>query len=133
MEVDIPMGVDNGDFLRIRGKGNYYTNSGYGDLVVKINLEKSEGFEKIGADLIYNSKVTPLDIIRKNKIIVPHPDGNISVNIPDFFDSEKPLRLKGKGYNISNVRGNMYLRISVIDNVTLTDEQIRKIEKILSE
>lgn len=133
MEVEIPKGVDNGDFLRVRGKGNYYTNSGYGDLVVKINLEKSDGFEKIGADLIYNAKVSPIDIIKKSKILVPHPDGNISVSIPESFDSEKPLRLRGKGYTISNMRGNMYLKISVTDNTVLTNEQISKIEKILSE
>jgi len=131
VEVDIPVGIDNGDFLRVRGKGSYYTNSGYGDLVVKINLERFDNFEKIGSDLIYNTKVTPLDIIQKNKIMVPHPDGNISVNIPDNFDSDKPLRLRGKGYKISNMIGNMYLKISVVNNLQLREEQIEKIIEIL--
>ena len=133
IEVHIPTGVDSGDFLRVRGKGNYYTNSGYGDLIIKVNMVKSDGFEKMGMDLIYFAKVSPIDVLLKNKVIIPHPSGEVSVNIPVSFDSEKPLRLKGKGYSTPQGVGNMYLKISVVDETQLNYKQIEKIQKIISE
>ena len=133
IEIDIPRNVDNGDFLRVAGKGNYYINSGFGDLVVKIVVNRVDGFEKIGMDLIYYKKVTPIDILTNEKIIIPHPNGNISVNLPTDLDTDKPLRIRGKGYVTQQGIGNMYLKISVVNNQQIDDKKVKKILKIISE
>jgi len=58
--------------------------------------------------LIYNLFLN-LDEIQKDKYVVPHPDGDLSVNAPKVFDTSKPLRLRGKGYN----GGEMYVKLNV--------------------
>jgi len=132
IDVQIPRNVDNGDFLRVRGKGAFYVNSGFGDLIVKVQVERSNNFEKMGNDLVYYSQVTPIDVILKKKIIIPHPSGDISINIPPTFNSEKPLRLKGKGYLTNQGFGDMYLKISVTADTGLSEDQISEIVKIVS-
>jgi len=133
IDVQIPRNVDNGDFLRVRGKGSFYRNSGFGDVIVKVQVGRTDNFEKMGDDLIYNSKVTPIDILKKNKIIIPHPSGDISVGIPKEFNSEKPLRLKGKGYLTNGGFGNMYLKIYVVNDIDLTDSQIESLNQLLKD
>lgn len=124
IEVQIPRNVDNGDFLRVRGKGSFYVNSGFGDLIVKIQVDRVDNFEKMGDDLIYYSKVSPVDVLLQNKIIIPHPSGDVSISIPKTFDSEKPLRLKGKGYLTNHGFGNMYLKVSVVYDNNITESQL---------
>ena len=50
-----------------------------------------------------------LNQIQSDKFIVPHPDGDLSMSAPKVFDTSKPLRLKGKGYN----GGDMYVKLNV--------------------
>ena len=85
-----------------------FRNGEYGDLVIQIELISNDGFEKIDNDLIYNLFLN-LDEIQKDKYVVPHPDGDLSVNAPKVFDTSKPLRLRGKGYN----GGEMYVKLNV--------------------
>jgi hypothetical protein len=40
---------------------------------------------------------------------VPHPDGELMLSQPKIFDTSKPLRLRGKGYN----GGDMYVKLNV--------------------
>ena len=43
------------------------------------------------------------------KYIVPHPKGELSLNALDVFDTSKPLRVRGKGYN----GGDFYINLHV--------------------
>jgi DnaJ-class molecular chaperone len=59
-------------------------------------------------DLIYNLYLNYEDL-KKQSYTIPHPQGELNVNAPIHFDSSKPLRLKGKGYN----GGDMYVKLNV--------------------
>jgi hypothetical protein len=50
-----------------------------------------------------------LEDLKKDKYNIPHPDGELRIDSPKIFDSSKPLRLRGKGYN----GGDMYLKLNV--------------------
>lgn len=110
--VKLPVGVDNGQFLKLAGFGDF-RNGQYGDLVIQIEMMNQDGYEKINNDLIYNLFLN-LDEIQADKFTVPHPDGELMLNALPVFDSSKPLRLKGKGYN----GGDMYIKLNVKFNRT---------------
>jgi DnaJ-class molecular chaperone len=59
-------------------------------------------------DLIYNLFLN-LQEIQDDKFIIPHPNGELTINALPIFDSSKPLRLKGKGFN----GGDMYVKLNV--------------------
>ena len=128
--VQIPKNVDNGDFMRMKNSGDEIPKFGRGDLILKVICVKNNNFEKSQNDLIYYCKINVIDFLTNKELEIPHPDGTLKINLPENFDTDKPLRLIGKGYKMSNVVGNLYVKLSV-NNVVITNEQKEQIENIL--
>jgi molecular chaperone DnaJ len=103
----LPKGVDSGQYLKLENLGDF-KNGELGDLVVQVELIDRDGFEKMNNDLIYNLYLN-LEEVKNDKLKVPHPDGDLMLAQPKIFDTSKPLRLKGKGYN----GGDMYVKLNV--------------------
>lgn len=131
IDVNVPKGVDNGDFLRVHQRGDYHTNGTFGDLVVKIVVNKSDNFEKMGDDLIYYKELTPVNLLLDDKFNVPHPDGDIMINLPENLNTEKPLRVRGKGFVTRNGIGNLYIKVVIKNGVKLTDSQKEEFKKLI--
>jgi molecular chaperone DnaJ len=107
VKIKLPVGADDGQYLKLQGYGDF-SNGVYGDIVVQIEIEPRDGFEKMNNDLIYNLFLN-LDEIKNSTYRIPHPNGDLNTQAPKTFDTSKPLRLKGKGYN----GGDMYVKINV--------------------
>jgi molecular chaperone DnaJ len=107
VRINIPVGIDSGQFLKLQNLGDY-RNGDYGDLVVQIEVVEKDGFEKFNNDLIYNLTLN-LEEIQQDRFLIPHPDGDLNMAAPKIFDTGKPLRLKGKGFN----GGDMYVKLNV--------------------
>ena len=108
ISIKLPHGIDEGQFLRVQGKGDFRDGM-YGNLVIKVNIIPENNFEKSLEDLIYNAYFD-LDTIKLGSVKVPHPLGDISIKLPEEFDTSKPLRVKGKGYH---GRGDLYIKLFV--------------------
>lgn len=108
LSIKLPHGVDDGQFLRLQGKGDFH-NGIYGNLVLRIKVSPENNFEKLGNDLIYNA-FFDLESLKKDTLDIYHPKGNISVKLPNDFDTTKPLRVKSKGFN--NV-GDLFVKLNV--------------------
>ena len=108
ISIKLPNGIDEGQFLRVQGKGDYKDGM-YGNLVVKVKIVPENNFEKSMDDLIYNAYFD-LNSLRQDSVKVPHPLGEISIKLPVEFDTSKPLRVKSKGYH---GRGDLYIKLFV--------------------
>jgi molecular chaperone DnaJ len=107
VKINLPVGIDNGQYLRLEKLGDF-VNGDYGDLVIQIELISQDGYEKINNDLIYNLFLN-LQEVNDDTFKIPHPQGDLNMTAPKLFDTSKPLRLKGKGYN----GGDMYVKLNV--------------------
>lgn len=107
IRIKIPVGCDNGQYLKLQSLGDF-KNGDVGDLVIQVELVPKDGFEKLNNDLIYNLFLD-LSGATQEKYIIPHPDGNLSMDAPKIFDTSRPLRLRNKGYN----GGDMYIKLNV--------------------
>ena len=107
VKIKLPIGIDSGQYLKLENAGDF-KNGDYGDLVIQIEMISKDGFEKLNNDLIYNLYLN-LEEVQKDKFLIPHPDGTLSMDSPRLFDTSRPLRLKGKGYN----GGDMYVKLNV--------------------
>jgi molecular chaperone DnaJ len=117
LTVSLPKNIDNGDFMRLKNRGDFNTNvKQRGDLILKVTLDNTGLFEKSGSDLIYKKKMTSVELIINEFIDVEHPDGNLKLTKPDMLDTDKPLRVINKGYNINGATGNFYIKISVTND-----------------
>lgn len=107
VRILIPKGIDSGQYLKIQNAGDF-KNGEYGDLVIQVEVISKDGFEKINNDLIFNLFLN-LEELKQDKFLILHPDGDLRIDSPKIFDTSKPLRLKGKGYN----GGDMYVKLNV--------------------
>jgi molecular chaperone DnaJ len=108
IRIKLPVGIDDGQFLKLGDLGDYHDGI-YGNLVLQIKMMNIDGYEKIGNDLILNYYMD-IDELKNDSIVIKHPSSDLKMDIPIDFDSSKPLRLKGKGYN----GGDMYVRLHVM-------------------
>lgn len=107
LKIKLPVGIDSGQYLKVQGMGDY-VNGHVGDLAIQIEVIPKDGYEKINNDLVYNLYLN-LEELNKDSYIVPYPIGDLNVQAPKVFDTSKPLRLRGKGYN----GGDMYVKLHV--------------------
>jgi molecular chaperone DnaJ len=101
LDISLPHGVDNGQFLRLSGMGDF-KNGVYGDLIVRIDLKPQDGFSKINNDLVYDAFMT-LDDLNNGNLDIPHPDGLLNIKLPRNIDTSIPLRVKSKGFKLDSV------------------------------
>ena len=109
VNMNLPEGISEGQFIKAQGYGDFH-NGMFGDVIFRINITQQDGFEKNNGDLIYN-KFLSLNDLNSEKITIPHPDGELSLNMPVDIDTSKPLRVRGKGFK--NERGDLYVNLFV--------------------
>lgn len=131
INVNLPKGCGNGDNFRIQSKGDYDDVNGFGDLILFINVNNENGYEKNGNDLIYELNISAVDYLTQNEILVTHPDGDIKIKLPTDTNSTKKLRIKNKGYITNHNRGDFYVKLNIIKN-KVTESDLIKISQSIS-
>lgn len=98
VEVEIPPGVAEGQYITLRGKGNVGPHGGpQGDVLVFIEEKKHEEFERAGDDIIYHLYISFPQAALGAEVEVPTLTGKALINIPAGTQSGKILRMRGKG------------------------------------
>jgi molecular chaperone DnaJ len=134
IEIEIPKSVDEGDFLRIPNSGDYQNNIGIGDLVIQIKMINDGTLLKIGPNLQMSVRLTPEQLFLKEDMILEHPEGSLKIKFPNGLNTQIPLRLKGKGFQDNNGRGDCILKFEVdLSKTDLTPEKLEKIKELIKE
>jgi molecular chaperone DnaJ len=131
VSVDIPPGVSEGNYITIPGKGDVGANNGQsGDLIVVIQEERDNFFERHGIDVVCGIDITFSEAALGASKTVQTLDGKVNLKIPQGTQSEKIFRLRGKGLPAlhSSEHGDQLVRVHVY-----TPERISKEEKELFE
>ena len=125
LEVTIPAGVDNGDRVRLTGKGEAIGDGQSGDLYVEVVVREHEIFQRDGADLYMDVPVSIADAALGKDIEIPTLEGRVSLKIPEGTQTGKLFRLRGKGVRPvrSSMQGDLLCRIVVETPVKLTARQ----------
>lgn len=110
INLNIPHGISDGQLIKAQGYGDYHEGM-FGDAILKVQVTEQNGFEKLNNDLVYNYQMS-LDDFNSENLNIPHPSGNISIKLPEEIDTQKPLRVKGKGYKNEGI-GDLYVKIYV--------------------
>ncbi|MAW34521.1 MAG: molecular chaperone DnaJ [Gammaproteobacteria bacterium] len=127
ISVSIPAGVDNGDRVRLSGKGEAGINQGPpGDLFIRVVLEKHSIFERDGNNLYCNVPISFAEATLGAEIEIPTLSNNkVSIDIPPGTQTGKYFRLRGKG--IKSVRGgnigDLMCSVQIETPVNLSNEQ----------
>src|SRR5208283_4117302 len=116
IEVSVPRGVEDGQFLRIPGEGEPGENNGPpGDLYAVIHIRPDRTFDRKGADL-YSSVVVRLETaLLGGEVEVPTITGKAHLKIPPGTQSHTLFRLREQGmpYLNSDKRGDLMVKTIV--------------------
>ena len=133
LEVSIPAGVDNGDRVRLSGKGEAGDNGmPNGDLYVETHIKPHEIFTRNGADLHIEVPVSIAVASLGDEVEIPTlGGGRLKIKVAEGTQSGKVLRVRGKG--VTTVRGGMQgdllCKIIVETPTNLTSEQKSLLEQ----
>ncbi len=139
LEVNIPAGIDEGQRIRLGGKGEPGMNGGPpGDLYVEIRIKPHEVFQRDGDDLHCEVPVSLVTAALGGDVEVATLGEKVSINVPEGTQSGKTFRLRGKGIKgvRSSVPGDLYCHVNVETPVRLNDRQkklLREFEASLKE
>ncbi len=116
VKVTVPSGVEDGNYLTLRGQGNSGPRGGAaGDLLVVIEEQAHELFSRHGDDVVYSLAVSFPDLVLGTKVEVPTLDGAVKLTIPPSTQPETMLRIAGHGIGHlrGSSRGDQYVKVNV--------------------
>lgn len=98
MDIKIPAGVDNGQTIRLRGKGEAGKNGAFdGDLYINIRVKKSKDFERDGMSILSTVTIGFAQAALGTEVDIKTVDGETALKIPAGIQSGKEIKLRGKG------------------------------------
>ena len=102
--VKIPVGIEDGQRLRLTGMGDASREGGpNGDLYIFIHVKEHDFFVRHGDDIICEIPITFAKAALGGEVDIPTLKGKKSIKIPAGTQNGKVFRLKGEGIN--NPRG----------------------------
>ena len=135
IEIDIPAGVAEGQYLTVRNKGNIGPRGGpAGDVLVVIEEEKNEFFERHGDDIVYDLHLGFTQLTLGDDVEVPTLFGSAKITVSPGTQSGKILRMRGKGipHLNSHGSGDQLIRVLVWIPTKLGVEEKEVLQKLSS-
>lgn len=112
--IKIPSGIEDGQMIKLSGRGEAISGGTPGDLYVKIHIRPHHLFRKEGNNLLMDLDVKLSDALLGGEKEIKTLDGNIKLKIPTGIDSGEFLRLRGKGVPTGRgTRGDLLIKIII--------------------
>ncbi|PSQ55561.1 molecular chaperone DnaJ [Halobacteriales archaeon SW_8_68_21] len=131
LSVEIPAGIRSGQSLRMEREGAPGENGGpKGDLLIEVDVDVGERFERDGDDLRVNEAISFPQAVFGDTVEVETVDGTVEMDVPAGTQSGETFRLQGKGMPRlrRRGRGDLYVQVAVVVPESLNDEQREALE-----
>ena len=132
--VDVPLGVEEGDRLRVTGAGEAGLNGGpAGDLYVEIRVRPHDVFERDGRNLWAELPVSVTQAILGTQLSVPALGGDeVAIDIPPGTQPGEVLTIKRAGLPGKNGghRGDFLVQVRVVVPRALNAEEQQVVEQL---
>lgn len=133
VKVRVPAGVDDGQRIRVKGRGGAGANGGpAGDLFVIVHVRPHPVFGRNGKNLTVKLPLTFAEATLGAEVKVPTLDDPVTVRVPPGTPNGKVLRVRGRGIPSSNgsAAGDVLVTLEVQVPAELTDEQRAAVEAL---
>lgn len=133
IKVIIPAGIDNGQSVRIRGKGEPGINGGpRGDLLVDIDVSRHPIFQRRDYDIYSTAPISFATAVLGGDVRISTVDGDVIYTVKPGTQTDTKVRLREKGVPTlrnKNIRGDHYVTLVVQVPTNLTSEQKELLRK----
>ena len=114
LQVKIPVGIEDGKQIRLRGQGQPSSWGGdAGDVLITVRIAPHPLFRVDGKDLRADLPVTLYEAVLGGPVDVPTLDGRVVLTIPPNANGGKTLRLRGKGLP-GATPGDLYVTLKIM-------------------
>jgi len=131
--VAVPEGIDNGDKIRLSGKGEAGYNGGEnGDLYIEFSVKEHPLFKREANDIYLELPLTIVEATLGCKKEIPTLEDNVILTIKDGTQNGDKYKLKNKGIrkDDSLFKGDLYVICKVIIPTRLSGSQKRLLEEL---
>ncbi len=130
IKVKIPAGIDDGQSIRLAGRGEFGAQGQRGDLYVEVHVRPSKDFERQGPHLITRISVDMADAALGTEVDIKTLEGDVTIKVPAGTQFGKVLKLSGKGMPIpgSSRHGDHLVEVTVTMPQKLNTKQRAALE-----
>jgi molecular chaperone DnaJ len=123
--ITVPVGVDTGTKIRLKGQGGRGSRSGQpGDLMITFHVQPDRFYRREGLDVIAPVPINIAQATLGSKITVNTLDGKkVTIKIPTGTPGGKRFRVPGQGIEKDGAKGDLIVQVDVTVPEKLTEEQ----------
>ncbi|WP_085311239.1 DnaJ C-terminal domain-containing protein [Planktotalea arctica] len=117
LSVAIPRGTEDGQTLRLRGKGAAGFGGGpTGDALITVLVRPHSIFQREGNDILITLPISFDEAILGGKVTAPTIDGSVQVTIPANASPGQILRLRGRGIERAGtkIKGDQKIELKIV-------------------
>ena len=133
IQVSVPAGIDNGQSIRIREKGEPGTNGGpRGDLLVEVNVARHPIFQRQDMNIFSTAPITFAQAALGGDVRIKTVDGEVEYTVKPGTQTDTRIRLRGKGVpslRNKSIRGDQYVTLVVQVPTRMNGEQKELLKK----
>ena len=133
IQVSVPSGIDNGQSIRIREKGEPGISGGpRGDLLVEVNVARHPIFQRQDMNIFSTAPITYAQAALGGPVRISTVDGEVEYQVKPGTQTDTRIRLKGKGVpslRNKNIRGDHYITLVVQVPTNLNEEAKEALRK----
>ena len=118
VEVWTPPFAGDGWRLRLAG-----VTPGGGDHFLQLRVRTEEGLRIDGLRVLYPLELTPAEAALGCQVVVPTLRGEVKLRVPPGSSSGRLLRLRGRGLQQGNQRGDQLVEIRLVVPAALTEAE----------
>ncbi|HCV36571.1 MAG TPA: molecular chaperone DnaJ [Acidimicrobiaceae bacterium] len=131
VKVRIPAGVEDGQRIRLKGRGSPGRGGPDGDLYVVVAVEPHTLFGRVSRNLTLTLPVTFSEAVFGAEVQVPTlQDGLVTLRLPSGTRSGRTFRVKGRGVATRSGRGDLLVTVEVIVPQELNEAERAAIEAL---
>jgi len=130
IKVRIPAGVDDGQRIRLKGKGGPGAGGGpSGDLFVVISVDAHPIFGRSGQHLTIDVPITFPEAVLGTNLKVPTYEGKkVTLRVPPGTQSGRTFRVKGAGVQTGTKDGDLLVKVEVRVPTNISADQRKALD-----
>ena len=115
-DIKIPEGIQNGQKIRAKNKGKQAQGFPRGDLIITLNVQESDEYERDDDDLVKAFDISLKTALFGGKVTIPTLTKEITLKVPKNTKQNQKFRLKELGAlnRKTKQRGTLYLKANII-------------------
>ncbi|MFM2321410.1 MAG: hypothetical protein RL612_557 [Actinomycetota bacterium] len=131
VSVNIPAGVNDGQKIKLRGKGQASPNGGEaGDLIITCNIKPHPIFSRDGNNIRVTVPVTYAEAVLGATILVPTLGGEpVKLKVAPGTPNGRVLRVKGRGVVTAKHEGDLLATVEVAVPSHVSDKAKKALEE----